>query len=208
MHQKGINKVWFTSDLHLGHTKILGFHERGYKDIEEQDKAIIKYWNETVQKNDTIYILGDLSLYNTDKTRAILQKLNGNKILISGNHDSSSIRNSTYFSFVKSIYLANFKKSIYPFLENDLSIVLCHYPMLSWEKRDKGAAMLHGHCHGKIDNTNKNSKELRIDVGWDGLFAHHKFVDLETVYKHLIEIAKTPDFKEYILNNIFFDVCK
>lgn len=206
MHRKGINKVWFTSDLHFGHTKILSFHDRGYDDIEEHDKALIEYWNNTVDKHDTIYILGDLSLHNTDKTRLILNKLHGNKILIEGNHDDSSIRNKNYFSFVKQVHLAVFKKSIFTFLDNDFKIELCHYPLLSWEGKDKGSIMLHGHCHGKIDKMNDRSNELRIDVGWDSSFAYHKFVDLEEVYDKMKKIANTSDFKEYTQNHMLTSI--
>ena len=28
--------------------------------------------------------------------------------------------------------------------------------------------MLHGHCHGRIDEINENCHDLRLDVGWDG----------------------------------------
>lgn len=45
---------------------------------------------------------------------------------------------------------------------------MCHFPMLSWEHKDKGSVMIHGHCHGKVDKINIDSKELRVDVGIDG----------------------------------------
>ena len=77
---------------------------------------------------------------------------------------------------------------------------MCHFPMLSWEHKDKGSVMIHGHCHGKVDKINTDSKELRVDVGIDGNLANYDLISLEKLSKHLNKIEK--DFKERIKNKI------
>ena len=78
---------YFISDLHLGHTNCLRFDNRPFKTVEEQDRKIIDNWNNTVKSTDDVYILGDISWYDTDKTIEIFKQLNGRLHLIKGNHD-------------------------------------------------------------------------------------------------------------------------
>ena len=79
--------VFFTSDLHFGHKNIIRFDNRPFFSVEEMDKTLIENWNRKVSEDDTVYILGDISWYNDEKTTEIFAGLNGHKILIKGNHD-------------------------------------------------------------------------------------------------------------------------
>lgn len=83
-------KVFIISDTHFGHENIIRYCNRPFTSVEEMDQIMIKRWNETVSNNDIIIHLGDVSFYGKDKTREIIQKLNGRKILIMGNHDNYS----------------------------------------------------------------------------------------------------------------------
>ena len=78
-----MSNVRFIADPHFGHTNMA--IKRGFKDAKEQDDYIIKQWNSVVNKRDTTYILGDVTM----ETRKydILDKLKGTKIVILGNHD-------------------------------------------------------------------------------------------------------------------------
>lgn len=80
-------KTFMISDMHLGHKHIIDYEKRPFRDVEEMDKTIIENWNKTVSKEDRVFVLGDISFYNKDKTKEILNGLNGRKILILGNHD-------------------------------------------------------------------------------------------------------------------------
>jgi len=53
------------------------------------NEALVANWNKVVGPEDTVYYLGDFSFGNRDKTIWILNRLNGKKILIRGNHDRS-----------------------------------------------------------------------------------------------------------------------
>ena len=79
-------RVFFTSDLHLGH-KNLCEYVRGMSS-EESDELIIKNWNKVVTKRDLVYVLGDFTMEDQNKIPKYISQLNGNIILIGGNHDT------------------------------------------------------------------------------------------------------------------------
>lgn len=62
---------------------------------------------------------------------------------------------------------------------------MCHFPMLTWEHKEKGSVMVHGHCHGKVDKINEDSKDLRVDVGIDGKLANYDLVSLEKLANYI-----------------------
>lgn len=206
-----MNKVWFIADTHFCHERILKFTNRNIfadNSIEKHDEYIIKLWNSTVDKHDTIYIIGDFALADSIKTRKVLQRLNGNKVLILGNHDKVPEEIKRYFNHVTQIKNMTFKASLYKdFMKEDMHVVMCHFPMVSWDRKNKGYVMVHGHCHGKLDNFNDKSKDLRVDVGFDSKLGNHKFISLEKLYNHFKSITKDKSFVEYgekiTSNNIF-----
>ena len=217
-------KVWFTADLHFRHKKILKF-QRERRDVlgfteEEIDKSLgeqdqtyadimdqwlIEKWNRTIAKEDTVYILGDICFGNSEGAEKILQKLNGKKYLVFGNHDKAcrTENNVKYFKWTGDIKEASFKHSLYPFIREDETFVveMCHYPIVSWNHRMNGSVHLHGHTHGGIDDYNEASRELRVDVGFDArLGGIGEFVSLEEVYAYFtkkMEDSGCKTFKEY-----------
>lgn len=162
-----MSNVYFTSDLHLGHRRILELYQwRPFAqmgDIEAHDNKLIELWNSKVSKHDMVYILGDFSLRSASENRKILEYLNGHKYLCPGNHDSSLKGLSNYFEKVEQIMIAKFKKEVYPFLHSDMEFVLCHYPLAEWAGMHHGVFHLHGHCHGQYETQDPR----RIDVGID-----------------------------------------
>ena len=79
--------VYFTSDLHLGHSNIISLCNRPFVNIEEMDKVLIEKWNRKVKKNDTVYVMGDI-VWDKKKVAYYMEQLTGRKILVIGNHDS------------------------------------------------------------------------------------------------------------------------
>ena len=79
--------IYFTSDLHFGHDKIIRHTGRPFQNSEEMDKTLIKNWNRTIGPKDEVYILGDLTMKGPDFAAGILAQLRGRKYLIRGNHD-------------------------------------------------------------------------------------------------------------------------
>ena len=79
-----MSKVYITSDLHLGHVNMVRKY-RNLTDVEKHDQMIINNWNNIINKNDKVFLLGDLSLEKNVADKIALLK--GNIILIPGNHE-------------------------------------------------------------------------------------------------------------------------
>ena len=147
-----IDMIYFTSNMHLGHEAIIHMCNRPFKNVEEMNRTLIRNINSMVHKNDTVYLLGDVThRVSLDEANELISKLNGHKILICGNHDKN-----------------------YDFLELkgycSTSISLMHYPMLEWPKSRHGSIHLHGHQQNRFEY-NIQMKEQgikRYDVGMDG----------------------------------------
>lgn len=82
--------IFFTSDLHLNHEKEFIWGARGFSSVEEMNKGIIKRWNNIINPDDEVYIVGDLMLGDTEKGIEIINQLNGFKRIIIGNHDTDN----------------------------------------------------------------------------------------------------------------------
>ncbi|MBO4982300.1 MAG: metallophosphoesterase [Lachnospiraceae bacterium] len=81
-------KEFFVADLHFGGETIIRYEKRPFASAEEMDRALTERWNAVVGPEDTVYVLGDFSMYQDDaKDRELLEALHGRKILIMGNHD-------------------------------------------------------------------------------------------------------------------------
>ena len=132
--------IYFISDLHFGHFNIIRFDNRPFTSIEEMDTEIITNWNSKIKDTDTVYILGDVSWYNNQKTYEILKQLKGKKILIKGNHDKLVQDINCRKQFIE---ITDYKEII---LNNQL-IVLSHYPIMFWKNQWRNVIHLYGHVH-------------------------------------------------------------
>jgi len=82
-------KRFVIADLHLGHENIIKYCNRPFKDVAHMNETILNNWNTVVSNDDLVYVLGDFSMkFDQEKTKAILNRLNGRKILVMGNHDT------------------------------------------------------------------------------------------------------------------------
>jgi calcineurin-like phosphoesterase family protein len=153
-----MNNVYFTADLHLRHKNILKYDNRPFSSISSHDNMLIENWNKTVHIGDSIYFLGDFGLTGINYLKSIMERLNGTKYFIKGNHDKSDIIKlykdyGTYLGELAEISINNQK------------IVLCHYAMLVWNKSHHGTWHLHGHSHHSLP---VDQHSLRLDVGTNG----------------------------------------
>ena len=81
-----MSNIYVTSDTHFGHSKNFLYEPRGFKNIYDHDNAIIKNWNEIVQPEDDVYLLGDVMLNDNDYGLSCLKQLKGQIHIIRGNH--------------------------------------------------------------------------------------------------------------------------
>lgn len=114
--------TYLISDTHFFHSSIIKSCNRPFNSIEEMNEVIVSNWNKTVTSWDTIYHLGDIALKGSAlEQKTILKRLNGNKILVKGNHDS---RSNTFYQDAGFIDIH--KHLILPY--KDYTFLLTHIP--------------------------------------------------------------------------------
>lgn len=154
--------IYISSDLHFSHKNILKYcpDSRPFSSVEEMNEAIIENWNKKVSKNDSVYILGDISFGKPKETVHYLNRLNGRLFLIAGNHDSDKYLSEPSFidrfSWVK---LYNDEKLF------GKHIVMFHFPIEFWNRKHYNSVHLCGHLHSKNP---EQLKHRRWDCGLDG----------------------------------------
>ena len=84
-----MGEIFLTADTHFGHDLIRKLENRPFADCDIMDNELINLWNSEVTSKDTVFLLGDVSFRNKERTTEIISSLNGKKILICGNHDMS-----------------------------------------------------------------------------------------------------------------------
>ncbi len=202
-----MNNIFFSADTHIGHKGILKYMpDRPFAsgaDTLEHDKWLIDLWQKSIGKHDRLYFAGDLTLCKSEDAKRLLEQLPGEKFLVAGNHDESVKAHLNYFRKVAQIMDITVKPSVCACLQEDLRIVLCHYPLLDWPCKHQGAIMLHGHCHGSMDEFNAGSIDLRFDIGIDGALAKRAggFIDIKTLYEAVMEKTKGLTPQQYAQEN-------
>lgn len=148
----------FISDMHIGHENVIGFDDRPYKTSNEMDNDLIKRWNNKVKPGDVVYVLGDMIWKNRDNDAVnILKQLNGQIIVIKGNHDRFLKRPE-----VKKILAAVKDYDDITVKLNNGSIqrcILSHYYIPFYNGHRRNAIQLHGHSH----NTDEHFVEINLD---------------------------------------------
>lgn len=162
--------------------------------IELMDEWLIELWNSQVRKVDTVYILGDFSFHSAEENKRLLGRLHGKKFLILGNHDGNSDKLSNYFEQITQIKELKYKDES----GDTFCFEMCHYAMVTWNRKEHGTIQVHGHSHGNLDGFNELAPDLRVDVGLDGKLADYKFVTPDDILVHLYQKVATKDFEKYV----------
>lgn len=153
-----MSDVWFTSDNHWDHARVIEFSKRPFESVEEMNEMMVQNWNAVVKPGDRIYHLGDFSLGSEERAIKFAKRLNGQKYLLFGNHDRKLRKSKEFLS--QWIWT----KDLDIITVDGQQIVLCHYPFLTWASSHRGAWDLHGHCHGSLT---PDAWAHRVDVGVD-----------------------------------------
>ena len=115
-----MSNLFITADTHFGHENILNYCNRPFKSLEHMDSELIRRWNARVKPSDVVLHLGDFSFRNTpggkqgegsttNKSWDYLKQLNGNVVILQGNHD----RNNGVNSHIKSMVIEFVKLEFY-----------------------------------------------------------------------------------------------
>ncbi|MCM1164751.1 MAG: metallophosphoesterase family protein [Lachnospiraceae bacterium] len=153
--------IYYISDLHLGHEKVITYSERPFSSLEEMDRTLIANWRAVVRPDDEVYILGDL-IYKAPDPKIYLEQLTGRLHLIKGNHDSY-IKNQSCRQFFESV---DETKTI---ADEGRRVFMSHYPHAEWPGYYRNAIHLFGHIHNRDNDACKIMKVLpnNYNVGAD-----------------------------------------
>ncbi len=150
-------RVFFTSDLHFGHENVIRFDNRPFQNVDEMNAELIERWNKKVKAGDLVYVLGDLIWKTaTNESSKLIKSLNGQIILIKGNHDRF-LHNACAKKALAGIKDYD---DIAVKLENGITkrCILSHYFIPFYIGHRYNAIHLHGHSH----TTEEAEEERRI----------------------------------------------
>ena len=145
-----MQKIFFTADTHFGHVNAIQFDNRPFASVEEMDAEMIKRWNKKVGKGDLVYVLGDMIWKSlTNYAEPLIKSLNGQIILIKGNHDRF-INNA---KAKKALAGVKDSDDIVVTLENGTKrrCILNHFYMPFYNAHQYQTILLHGHSHSSIE---------------------------------------------------------
>ena len=177
--------VFLVSDTHFGHAGVCRFTRndgctplRPWDDAAEMDEAMVKAWNERVRPNDKVYHLGDVVINR--KSLAIMRRLNGDKVLIRGNHDI----------FKDTDYREHFRELRAYHVMNGM--ILSHIPV-HVESLGRFGVNIHGHLHAnrvkKIRGVNAKTGELLYSDEIDPRY-------------HNVSVEQLPDFAPILFEDV------
>lgn len=190
-----MSKVFFTSDLHLGHRFVAGL--RGFDNVDDHDAAIARYWDEAISDDDVVWVLGDIAVSNPSYALGAIGSLPGQKHLIAGNHDKCHPMHRDSHRYQKQ-YLEVFE-SVQAFARRKIAgwdVLLSHFPydtdretggpevvrytQYRLRKEGPGLWLIHGHTHGQ-----EQLHDQQIHIGLDAWDL--KPVPLDTIEKIIVE---------------------
>jgi calcineurin-like phosphoesterase family protein len=181
--------VFLVSDTHFGHTGVCRFTRndgvtklRPWDDADEMDEAMVKAWNERVKPTDKVYHLGDVVIAR--KALKIMERLNGDKVLIRGNHDIYKDEDySKYFRSIRAYHVMN-------------GMILSHIPLHS-DSMGRFGTNIHGHTHA-----NRVKKARGVDAKTGEVL----YSDKNDVRYHCVCVEQTPDFAPILFEDVIKNI--
>jgi len=142
------------------------------------DKEMVRRWNDTVRPNDKVYHLGDVVINR--KALPILHRLNGDKVLIRGNHDIFRDEEyRRYFRELRAYHVLN-------------GMILSHIPVHE-ASLGRFGVNIHGHLH-----TNRVKKARGVDARTGAIL----YGDENDVRYHCVCVEQT-DFTPILLEDVY-----
>lgn len=137
-----MSRVWFSSDLHLGHRGITKYRTQ-FESVEEHDAAVAESLLTTVGKRDSLWLLGDL-FFTEESLKWYDLFLNkfGLVNVVFGNHctdDGNRQKAARYVASTANKFGSMFKYKGY---------WITHPPIHPHELR--GKKNIHGHMHAEV----------------------------------------------------------
>jgi len=183
------DRVWFTSDWHLGHKNIVGpdvsnwkSGYRDFKSLDQMNDTIINNINSLVMPDHILFNVGDICI--RDNPRSWYDRINcNNNYICVGNHDRLSKLKQIPNAIVSDIFKVKFNNE-------DLRVFMSHYAHRVWDRSHHGAYHIYGHSHNSL----ADDWGLSLDVGIDSIYA--KFGEYRPIsYRELENYMKSREIK-------------
>ena len=177
--------VFLVSDQHFGHAGVCRFKKadgvtklRPWDDPDEMDEHLVKVHNERVRPNDKCYFLGDVVINR--RAMKTLSRLNGDKVLIRGNHDIfPDAEYREYFRELRAYHVMS-------------GMILSHIP-LHVDSLGRFGTNIHGHTHA-----NRVKKIRGFNVKTDEIL----YSDKNDVRYHCVCVEQLPDFAPILFEDV------
>ena len=177
--------VFLVSDTHFGHAGVCRFTRadgvtklRPWDDPQEMDEAMVKAWNERVKPTDKCYHLGDAVINR--RALSTLARLNGDKVLIRGNHDIfRDDEYRQYFRELRAYHVMN-------------GLILSHIP-LHPESLGRFGCNIHGHLH---------ANRVRKPRGVDARTGEILYSDEIDPRYYNVSVEQLPDFAPILFEDV------
>jgi len=146
------SNTYLIGDTHFDHENIIRYCKRPFSSLEEMNNLMLDNWNNTVDKDDFVFFMGDMAFGKGSRQADYwLKQLNGDIVFFRGNHDrSNKIR------YTQSMILQTLGKD-FLFLHDTR-----HVP-LGWN-----GWVVHGHNHNnylsKFPLVNGERKTINVGV--------------------------------------------
>lgn len=150
---------WFLSDIHFGHFNVIEYDDRPFSSLREMEDTIVENIHASIARNDEVYFLGDFVFRSKpQEVDRILERVTakGKWFFVRGNHDhKKSVREIKKYATDGAVH------DILQISPSGQPIILCHYPLMEWNKSYYGSWHLHGHDH---KNLRYGDGKLRYNV--------------------------------------------
>jgi len=158
-----IGRIFLIADCHFGNEDVIRVFRRPFVTVAEMDRVMAGNWNLAVGPDDTVIVAGDFT-YDPEDRERLLHTLNGNKILIRGNHDrgGKEVGGDTMVLAYRGTML---------FLVHNPD----HAPS-GWD-----GWIVHGHCHGgRLDYPFIDGEKRTINVACERV--NYTPVDIDWIF--------------------------
>jgi calcineurin-like phosphoesterase family protein len=180
-------KKFYIADWHYDHKNIIALDNRPFKSVIEMNTTLIETWNNTVSNEDDVYIPGDMFWCEPKIAMEVLDKLNGKKVLIRGNHDRRHPELDK--KFIQVVDYLEIK-------DKDRHVVLSHYPIPCFKNHYYGWYHLYGHVHNSFEyNMMEHDKYLMEEL-------YGKQCKMYNVGAMMPYMDYTPRTLDEIINNV------
>lgn len=161
-------RVWMTSDLHLGHANIIGYCDRPYSTVDSMHADLLRLLGK-VGPTELLVIVGDVLMGDYDTSIELVRDIPGRKILVLGNHDLSRDGKCRLLRERAIKGQGPLFEAVVPFLfwsgPEGRSVLVSHYPVVVPDSHLAPVLNYHGHLHREVLAPTFVVKYM--NVGWD-----------------------------------------